>query len=76
MSIEGVKISCHKISQKVLLNQGDQYLQIILKEEINKLTQKIESCWDENNPGDVRSFDERLKQKLTPEEYELITSWR
>lgn len=31
------------------------------KEEINKLTQKIESCWDENNPGDVRSFDERLK---------------
>lgn len=46
------------------------------KEEINKLTAKIESCWDENNPGDVRSFDERLKQKLTPEEYELITSWR
>lgn len=32
------------------------------KEEINKLTAKIESCWDENN--------------LTPEEYELITSWR
>lgn len=29
------------------------------KEEINKLTAKIESCWDENNPGDVRSFDER-----------------
>lgn len=25
---------------------------------------------------DVRSFDERLKKKLTPEEYELITSWR
>lgn len=45
------------------------------KEEINKLTAKIESCWDENNPGDVRSFDERL-QELTPEEYELITSWR
>lgn len=45
------------------------------KEEINKLTAKIESCWDENNPGDVRSFDERLKEKLTPEEYELITSW-
>ena len=45
------------------------------KEEINKLTQKIESCWDENNPGDVRSFDERLKQELTHEEYELITSW-
>lgn len=41
------------------------------KEEINKLTAKIESCWDENNPG----FDERLKQELTPEEYELITSW-
>lgn len=39
------------------------------KEEINKLTAKIESCGDENNPGDVRSFDERLKQKLTPEEY-------
>ncbi len=39
-------------------------------------TLPFESCWDENNPGDVRSFDERLKQKLTPEEYELITSWR
>lgn len=48
----------------------------LIKEEINELTAKIESCWDENNPGDVRSFDERLKQKLTPEEYELITSWR
>lgn len=36
-------------------------------EEINELTAKIESCWDENNHGDVRSFDERLKQKLTPE---------
>lgn len=46
------------------------------KEEINKLTAKIESCWDENNHGDVRSFDERLKKKLTHEEYELITSWR
>lgn len=46
------------------------------KEEINELTAKIESCWDEDNPGDVESFDERLKQKLTPEEYELITSWR
>lgn len=46
------------------------------KEEINELTAKIEACWDENNPGDVESFDERLKQKLTPEEYELITSWR
>lgn len=45
-------------------------------EEINELTAKIESCWDENNLRDVRSFDERLKQKLTPEEYELITSWR
>lgn len=32
-------------------------------EEINELTAKIESCWDENNPGDV-------------EEYELVTSWR
>lgn len=37
------------------------------KEEINELTAKIESCWDENNLGDVRSFDERLKQKLTHE---------
>lgn len=31
----------------------------LIKEEINELTAKIESCWDENNPGDVRSFDER-----------------
>ena len=46
------------------------------KEEINELTTKIEDCWDENNPEDIESFDERLKKKLTPEEYELVTSWK
>ena len=45
------------------------------KEEINELTGKSEACWDENIPGDVRSFDERYKQMLTHDEYELITSW-
>ena len=36
-------------------------------EEINELTAKIESCWDENNTIEVRTFDQRLKHKLTPQ---------
>ena len=34
------------------------------KERAEKLTQIIESCWDENNPNDGLTFDERLSQKL------------
>lgn len=59
-----------------VINKLNRRILKMNNEEINELTAKIESCWDENNPRDVRSFDERLKQKLTPEEYELITSWR
>lgn len=43
------------------------------KEKINNLTKTIESCWDENNPNDGKTFDERLKEKLSPEEYDLVT---
>ena len=32
-------------------------------EEINELTAKIESCWDENNPGDVRSVKKYMEDK-------------
>ena len=31
------------------------------KEKCEKATRFIESCWDENNPDDGLSFDERLK---------------
>jgi len=34
------------------------------KEKCNKATELIESCWDENNPVDGLSFDERLNKKL------------
>ena len=27
------------------------------------MTKLIESCWDENNPNDGLTFDERLEQK-------------
>lgn len=31
----------------------------------DKLTELIESCWDENNPNDGLTFDERLNMKLS-----------
>ena len=34
------------------------------KRKINDMTELIESCWDENNPEDGLSFDERLQMKL------------
>lgn len=34
------------------------------KRKINDMTELIESCWDENNPNDGLSFDERLEMKL------------
>lgn len=35
-----------------------------IKKACDKMTEIIESCWDENNPDDGLSFDERLHQKL------------
>lgn len=29
------------------------------------MTKLIESCWDENNPDDGKTFDERLAEKTT-----------
>ena len=34
------------------------------KEAADRMTMIIESCWDENNPDDGLTFDERLKKKL------------
>lgn len=34
------------------------------KRKIENMTQLIESCWDENNPNDGLSFDERLQKAL------------
>ncbi|MDD6256513.1 hypothetical protein [Methanobrevibacter boviskoreani] len=34
------------------------------KKNIEDMTALIESCWDENNPNDGLSFDERLEMKL------------
>ncbi|MBR1748241.1 MAG: hypothetical protein IJ743_00430 [Bacilli bacterium] len=35
-----------------------------LKEACDKMTEIIESCWDENNMDDELSFDERLHRKM------------
>ena len=33
------------------------------KKSCNDMTELIISCWDENNPNDGLTFDERLEQK-------------
>lgn len=33
------------------------------KKSCEDMTKLIESCWDENNPNDGLTFDERLEQK-------------
>ena len=42
------------------------------KEKINKAIQLIENCWDENNPDDNRTFDERLAETIANCEDEEI----
>ena len=34
------------------------------KKKIDKAVELIESCWDENNPDDGLSFDERLDKVI------------
>lgn len=41
-------------------------------EKINKATKLIEGCWDENNPNDNRTFDERLAETIANCEDEEI----
>lgn len=43
------------------------------KEKANRLCEIIESCWDENNPNDGKTFDERLAEKLNREDYNMVT---
>lgn len=33
------------------------------KQSCEDMTTLIESCWDENNPDDGKTFDERLAEK-------------
>lgn len=33
------------------------------KQSCNDMTELIISCWDENNPNDGKTFDERLAEK-------------
>ena len=44
------------------------------KERMNNLTRIIESCWDENNPDDGKTFDQRLREKLSEKDYNLVSS--
>ena len=34
------------------------------EESCEDMTKLIESCWDENNPDDGLTFDERLAEKI------------
>ena len=43
-------------------------------ERMNNLTKTIESCWDENNPDDGKTFDQRLREKLSEKDYNLVSS--
>lgn len=36
----------------------------MFKKKCDNLCELIESCWDENNPDDGLTFDERLQRKL------------
>ena len=38
------------------------------KEKIDKSVDIIVSCWDENNPNDGLTFDERLERKIQDEQ--------
>ena len=48
----------------------------MMKEETKMLIDQsvdiIVSCWDENNPDDGKSFDERLEEKIMSEENSQI----
>lgn len=37
---------------------------IVDKEKVDQATMIIESCWDENNPADGKTFDQRLQEKI------------
>lgn len=34
------------------------------KEKVDQATKIIESCWDENNHDDGKTFDQRLQEKI------------
>lgn len=42
------------------------------KKKIDKLVAVMEECFDENNPNDGRTFDERLNQRLAEDGNEDI----
>lgn len=53
-------------------NGGKNRMKAETKEKINQATRIIESCWDENNPNDNMTFDERLTETITNCEDEQI----
>lgn len=44
------------------------------KRKCELATALIESCWDENNPNDGLTFDERLEKVIDVEEDEQVKS--
>lgn len=51
------------------------------KKACDDMTELIISCWDENNPDDGKTFDERLAEKtanlkgLDKEVMDQVTGW-
>ena len=42
------------------------------KKKIDEAVSFIESCWDENNPGDGKTFDERVEDRMNDIEDEEV----
>lgn len=55
-----------------VIKKGEKRMRPETKEKINKATQIIENCWDENNPDDGKTFDQRLQEKIVSCEDEKI----
>ena len=56
-----------KKSDKMCVN-----MTIDRKKKIDQATRIIESCWDDNNPEDGKTFDERLTEAINDCEDEEI----
>lgn len=48
------------------MNKNDE--RIDWKEKSDKAAEIVESCWDNNNPNDGKTFEERLKSAIAIEE--------
>ena len=53
-------------------NGGEHMVSEEFKKKIDLSVELIESCWDENNPNDGKTFDKRLNEVIENCEDETI----